>query len=330
VRIFISVDMEGISGVEKVEEVFLGLPAYSTFRQVMAGDVNAAVQGALDAGASDVVVSDSHGYMCNIRKKDIHHKAHLKSGMKRDLCQFKGFNTLFDAAFFIGYHSKAGTLDGILSHTWIPAFQDVRINGLSVGEYGLNGFLAGSMGVPVILLTGDDKTVEQARTVLGDIEYVAVKKSLGYFEGEHLPLSESHARIREAAKRAVQKAKKLRSAAIKVKLPVTFEIDLCRNDNSLVTDMVAENTRFLDDDRRDGISDLQLVAEYSPVQFSGPETVSFVCGRYVDAYNTLFGILMHFYERDIEWLIEEVAKPEEYRRNLERFIAGQPLTYIKE
>ena len=330
-RIFISVDMEGISGVEKIEEVFLGLPAYPTFRQVMAGDVNAAVQGALDGGASDIVVSDSHGYMCNIKKKDLHHKAHLKSGMKRELCQFKGFNALFDAAFFVGYHSKAGTADGILSHTWIPAFQDVRVNGLSIGEYGLNGFLAGSMGVPVILLTGDDKTVEQARTVLGDIEYVAVKKSLGYFEGDHLPLSESHARIREAAKRAVQKAKKLRSAAIEVKLPVTFEIDLSHKDNTLVTGMISENARFLDDDRRDDLSDLQLVQEYSPsVQLTGPDTVSFVCNRYPDAYNTLFAVMSHFYERDIEWLIEEVAKPEEYRRNLERFIAGQPLSYIKE
>ena len=309
--------------------MFLGLPAYSTFRQVMAGDVNAAVQGAIDGGASDVVVSDSHGYMCNIRKKDLHHKAHLKSGMKRNLCQFKGFSAGFDAAFFIGYHSKAGTADGILSHTWIPAFQDVRVNGLSVGEYGLNGFLAGSMAVPVILLTGDDKTVDQARPVLGDIEYVAVKKSLGYFKGEHLPLSESHARIREAAKRAVQRARSPRPAALEVKLPVMFEIGLCRHDNSLVTEMVSENSRFLDDDRREELSDVQLIAEYAPVQLSGPETISFACGRYADAYNTLFAIMSHFYERDIEWLIEEVAKPEEYRRNLERFVAGQPLYYIK-
>ena len=77
-RIFISVDMEGISGVETVEEVFQGLPGYKTFRQIMAGDVNAAVQGAIEGGASDIVVSDSHGYMCNIRPKDVHRKATLK------------------------------------------------------------------------------------------------------------------------------------------------------------------------------------------------------------------------------------------------------------
>ena len=147
-RIFISVDMEGISGIERVEEIFRGMPAYHIGRQIMAGDVNAAVQGAVDGGATNIVVADSHGYMCNIRPRDLHHKAKLKSGMKRVLCQFKGFSHRFDAAFFVGYHSKAGTADGILSHTWIPAFKDVRVNGLSVGEYGLNGYLVGSFGVP--------------------------------------------------------------------------------------------------------------------------------------------------------------------------------------
>ena len=179
-RLFISVDMEGISGLEKIEECFLGMPAYHIGRQIMAGDVNAAVQGAIDGGAEDIVVADSHGYMCNIRPSDLHHKAKLKSGMKRVLCQFKGFSHRFDAAFLIGQHSKAGTTDGILSHTWIPAFKDVRVNGISVGEYGLNAYLAGSFGVPIIMLSGDDKVIEQARLIMADIEYAEVKKSLGY------------------------------------------------------------------------------------------------------------------------------------------------------
>jgi len=327
-RIFISVDMEGISGVEKVEEIFRGMPAYHTFRQIMAGDVNAAVQGAFEGGATDVVVADSHGYMCNLRTKDLHRRATLKSGMKRALCQFKGFSVRFDAAFFIGYHSKAGTPDGILSHTWIPAFQDVRVNGLSVGEYGLNGFLVSSFNVPIILLTGDDKTVEQARPLLGEIEYVTVKKSLGYFEGEHLPLAESHARIREGARRAVQKATTQKSPILKVTLPVTFELDLCGEQNPLVTEMRQENLRFVDDDVSQSLSDAELVAQYEKVSYCGPETMTFTCNRYMDAYNTLFAIMTHFYERDIEWLMEEVAKPEEYRRDLQQLIAGSPLNYL--
>lgn len=332
-RIFISVDMEGISGIEKIEEIFRGMPAYEIGRQIMAGDVNAAIQGAIDGGASDIIVADSHGYMCNIRPKDLHHRAKLKSGMKRVLCQFKGFSHRFDAAFFIGYHSKAGTADGILSHTWIPAFKDVRVNGLSVGEYGLNGFLVGSFGVPVVLLTGDDKTVDQARTVLGDIEYVAVKKSLGYFEGEHLPLKESHARIREAAKRAVRRisAKSIskRPSPPKAKLPVTFELALARDKNELVSRMHDENHRFCDDDTQESLSDAELIAKYEPVEFQWPETVSFTFNRYQDAYNMLFRILLYFYERDIEWLMEEVANPDKYHQRLAQLAGDSPFNYLK-
>jgi D-amino peptidase len=327
-RIFISVDMEGISGVEKVEEIFRGMPAYETFRQIMAGDVNSAIQGAVDGGATDIVVADSHGYMCNIRPKDVHQQARLRSGMKRVLCQFKSFSHRFDAAFFVGYHSKAGTADGILSHTWIPAFQDVRVNGLSVGEYGLNGFLVGSFGVPPILLCGDDKTVEQARPVLGDIEYVAVKRSLGYFEGEHLPIAESHARIREAAKRAVERFSRNRPPPPRAELPVTFELDLARQDNPLVTRMEEENLRFVDDDTDRPLSDIELIAEYEPVEIRGPQTVSFTSNRYVEAYNMLFGILLYFYERDIEWLVEEVANPDAYQRDLGKLVGNSPLNFL--
>ena len=335
-RVFISVDMEGISGLEKIEECFLGMPAYDKGRQIMAGDVNAAVQGAIDGGAEDIVVADSHGYMCNIRPSDLHHKAKLKSGMKRVLCQFKGFSHRFDAMFLIGQHSKAGTEDGILSHTWIPAFKDVRVNGVSMGEYGLNGYLAGSYGVPVIMLSGDDKVVEQAQLLMGDIDYVAVKKSIGYFEGEHLPLAESHARIYEAAKRAVKKYS-VRNKATQpnplgpASLPVTFEVDLAHDTNDLIHCMHEENHRFSDDDCGDNLSDVQLIAKHEPVQFHWPGTVSFTYNRYQDAYNELFRILMYFYERDIEWLLEEIADPGKYHQRLDQ-LAGtdSPFNYLKD
>lgn len=330
-RVFISVDMEGVSGIEKVEECFRGMPGYQMGRQIMAGDVNAAIQGAIEGGADDIVVSDSHGYMCNIRPKDLHRKAKLKSGMKRVLCQFKGFSHRFDAAFLIGQHSKAGTKDGILSHTWIPAFKDVRVNGLSVGEYGLNGYLVGSFGVPIILFTGDDKAVEQATPVLGDIEYVAVKKSLGYFEGEHLPLKESHARIFEAAKRSVQKLSSGRRPENppKAKLPVTVEIDLAQSENELIHCMHAENHRFHDCDSHEHLSDAELIVRNEPVEFHYPETISFTLNRYQDAYNQIFRIMYYFYERDIEWLMEEVANPDTYHQRLQALAGDSPFNFLK-
>lgn len=330
-RIFISVDMEGISGVERVEEIFRGMPGYQTFRQIMAGDVNAAIQGAVDGGATDIVVADSHGYMCNIRPGDLHEEGRLRSGMKRTLCQFKGFSQRFDTAFFVGYHSKAGTADGILSHTWIPAFRDVRVNGVSLGEYGLNAHLLGSYDVPVILVCGDDKTVEQATSMLGEaIEYVVVKKSLGYLEGEHLPIKESHARIRQAAMRAVRRLSGARPPIPRLDRPVTIELDLARHENEMVSRMHEENQRFLDDDRDIALSDVELIAEYESVEIRGPETVAWTTNHYVDAYNTLFGILLYFYERDIEWLTEEaLADVGTYERDLKELIEDAPLNYLR-
>ena len=181
---------------------------------------------------------------------------------------------------------------------------------------------------PVILLTGDDKTVQQAQPVLGEVEYVAVKKSLGYFQGEHLPLKESHARIREAAKRAVARFSRARPTPPKAELPVTFELDLARHENTLVTKMKDENLRFVDDDTSGALADVELIAEHEPVQVRWPETVSFTCNRYADAYNLLFRILMYFYERDIEWLLEEIADPERYKRDFARLVGDSPLNYV--
>src|SRR5438093_13698418 len=101
-RVFISVDMEGTSGLERLEEIFRGLPGFDRFRQLMAGDVNAVIQGAIAGGADEVVVSDSHGYMCNIRPEDLIPGVQLKRGMRRQWCQMKALDSDFDAVLFTG------------------------------------------------------------------------------------------------------------------------------------------------------------------------------------------------------------------------------------
>ena len=207
-KIFLAVDMEGTTGLERLEEIFRGLPGFDTFRQVMAGDANAVVQGAIEGGATEIVVSDSHGYMCNIHPDDVIPGVQLRRGLgKRTLCQAKGLTADFDAAIMIGFHAKAGTENGIISHTWITGFRDVRVNGDSVPEPSLNTLMAGDLGVPVIMLSGDDIVAIQAGPILGDIEYVQTKKSLGYYKGDHLPIDKSRKLLREAAKKAVRSAK---------------------------------------------------------------------------------------------------------------------------
>jgi len=224
-KLFISVDMEGTTGLERLEEIFRGLPGYHTFRQLMAGDANAVVQGAIDGGADEIVVSDSHGYMCNIHPDDLVPGVQLRRGqLKRQWCQAKGLDGSYDAVIMVGYHAKAGSVDAILAHTWITGFRDVRVNGQSVPEPSLNGLLAGAMGIPVIMLTGDDWVIKEASPILGDIAYAQVKKSLGFFKGDHLPIDRSRKLLRETAAQAVRSASKI--ATLKCKLPVTIELDL--------------------------------------------------------------------------------------------------------
>ncbi len=316
-RLFISVDMEGTSGLERLEEIFRGLPGYDTFRQLMGGDCNAVIQGAIDGGATDIVVSDSHGYMCNMRPDDLMPGVQLRRGqLKRQWCQMKGFDESFDGALLIGFHAKAGTAEAILSHTWIPGFRDVRVNGQSVPEPSLNTWLAGSFGVPVVMLSGDDYVIAQAQPVLGDIEYAQVKKSTGYFSGDHLPLDQSRKLLRETSKRAVTNAKKIKP--VKCELPVTIEVDMSAdavNDPALVA-RSDDNLRFIDRSwQSEPLSDVDLILATHP-QVTSPKkgTISFTCNDYPSAYRTLHSILGEIYERDIENLIDTLAKPVEYAR----------------
>jgi D-amino peptidase len=331
-RVFISVDMEGTSGLERLEEIFRGLPGYERFRQLMAGDTNAVIQGAIQGGADEIVVSDSHGYMCNIRPEDLVPGVQLKRGMRRRWCQMKAFGERFDCVIFVGYHAKAGTSEAILAHTWITGFRDVRVNGESLPEPSLNTYLAGAFGVPVVMLSGDDYVIAQSQTVLGDIEYAQVKKSTGFFSGEHLPLEESRSLLREAAKRGVATARGARPA--RCDLPVTIGVDLSPdpvNDPALAA-RPDDNQRFIDRVWEGQLlSDVDLILTTHPdVTSPKPGTIAFSLDDYPTAYRTLHSILLEIYERDIENLIDTVAKAAEYERpGLQEIIGKHSLTEAK-
>jgi D-amino peptidase len=329
-KVFISVDMEGTSGLERLEEIFRGLPGFDRFRQLMAGDANAVIQGAIDGGADEIVVSDSHGYMCNINPDDLIPGIRLKRGqLRRRWCQMKGFENDYDAVLLVGYHAKAGNQDAILSHTWITSFLDVRVNGRSVPEPSLNTWLAGAFGVPVVMLSGDDHVIREASPVMGDIHYAQVKTSTGYFSGDHLPLDESRRLLRDTAREAVAGARGFKPVV--AELPVTIEIDLSP-DPVKATPLGArpdDNQRFVDRVWGDEpLSDVDLVlATHPQVTSPKPGTVAFTCEDYPTAYATLHSILMEVYERDIENLIDVVADPQAYaRRDLADIIGDHPVT----
>jgi D-amino peptidase len=203
VNVFISADMEGISGVVSNSHTLAEHKEFDRFRLLMTGDVNAAVDGALAAGAARIVVNDSHSSMTNILIEKLHSSAELISGSPKLFSMMEGIGADVDAVFFIGYHASAGTQQAVLAHTWSGSLLEVRLNEIPVGEIGLNAALAGAFDVPVVLVTGDEAATAEARALLGSVETVVVKKAVGEVAAQCLHPETVHERIRAAASRAL-------------------------------------------------------------------------------------------------------------------------------
>jgi len=172
--------MEGITGVVNWEETGRDGKDYDYFRRIMSLEANAAVLGAFDAGASEVVVRDSHGSARNILPDLLDPRAQLIrdwSGGPKSMME--GIDETFDAVVFVGYHAKAGTTDALLEHTTSGNVQDFTINGRSYPEAGYNALIAGVYGVPVVFVAGDRALCEQARGFLGSVGTFATKEGIG-------------------------------------------------------------------------------------------------------------------------------------------------------
>src|SRR5688572_22350813 len=179
-KVFISVDMEGLAGVVTGSDVSSNGPDYPHFRAVMAAETNAAIDGAFRAGATSVLVRDSHGAKQNLLPNDLDPRARLLRGQSTGpKNMMEGIDSTFDAVVFIGYHAKAGTPNAILEHTSTGNVVDFSINGVSLPEGGYNALVAGLYNVPVVFVAGDRAVVEQIRGLLGPIEGVAVKDERG-------------------------------------------------------------------------------------------------------------------------------------------------------
>ncbi|MDI6893509.1 MAG: M55 family metallopeptidase [Bacillota bacterium] len=205
-KVYVSADLEGISGIVHWDETGKeGGEDYQRARRLMTREVNAAVEGALEAGAAEVVVNDSHGSMRNLLLEELHPAARLISGSPKPLSMVQGLDGGFRCAFFVGYHARAGSR-GVLSHTYTGSVAEYRVNGRVMGETGMNAAVAGEYGVPVVLVSGDSTVVEEARALLGPIETVAVKEYVARNVAASLPPEKVHALLREAARRAVTRA----------------------------------------------------------------------------------------------------------------------------
>jgi len=204
-KIFISVDMEGVSGITDPEDVLPDGADYQRGRVFMTGDANAAILGAYDGGADEVLVNDSHWIMRNLLLEQLDPRARTIKGFHKSLCMVQGLDESYDGAVFVGYHSCAGTEGGVLNHTMLgKEIQNIYLNGEPTGETRLNAAFAGHFGVPVLLVAGDAAVCDEARRVLGDIETVAVKDGIDKFSANCLHPQVAQERIREATARAVR------------------------------------------------------------------------------------------------------------------------------
>ncbi len=222
-RVYISADMEGATGITNTLQTGSKNSDYGRGRKLLTGDVNAAVLGALDAGAEEVWVNDAHGPMTNILIEELDDRACLISGSNKPLLQMEGIDAGFDAAFFVAYHACEGTACGVLNHTIMGSVvTEIRRNDQPVGETAINAGLAGAFGVPVVLLTGDDTVAAEAQQLIPGIQTVAVKTALDRHTARCLPPGRTADLIRQAAARALQLRADI--PPHRVEPPVTFSI----------------------------------------------------------------------------------------------------------
>jgi len=262
-RVYISVDMEGIAGVVSADQVGPGQRDYERFRRIMTQEANAVAEGAFEAGATGVWINDSHGPMTNIVIEDLHPDVELISGAYKPLLQVEGIDQEFDALFFVGYHQREGGGNGALNHTLLGrVIYEVRVNGDPVDEAALNAGVAGAFGVPVALVAGDDELCAEAERRFAGVVTVPVKTTIDRFAARSLTPEKARNLLREGAMQAVRNVEQGALKLYAVEAPVTIEVDFKRTSPAAMTSLIPT------------------------VERTGPRTISILADDYIRAYKT--------------------------------------------
>lgn len=252
VKVYISVDMEGVAGVTRWNETNRGEADYEYFRKLMAAEASAAAEAAFAAGASTVVVRDAHDSACNILPDELDPRALLIRAWSGGLySMMEGIDPSFDCVMFIGYHAKANTRNAILKHTMSLGIRDLKVNGVSLPEAGWNALIAGMHGVPVAVVSGDRAICEQCVSLFGDVETVAVKDAIGTASVNKSP-AVAREEIREAVLRALGSPQRFTPY-----VPVLpCKVEICYNDETL-----AERASWYPGACRESETSVSLVVE---------------------------------------------------------------------
>jgi len=221
-KVFISVDMEGITGVIHWDEVLGDHKDYHYFRKIMTQEANAAIEGALQGGATEILVRDSHANARNILPDLLHEEAKLlREWSTGPYGMMEGIDDSFDAVIFVGYHAKASSPNATLKHTMTGAILDLKVNGVSMPELGWNGLIAGYHNVPVVFISGDKAVCEQAKHFFPEIETAVVKEARGQ-AAIHLHPNKAQKLIKTGVTRALKHITKFEP--LQYKKPYAIEI----------------------------------------------------------------------------------------------------------
>jgi D-amino peptidase len=226
VKVYISVDMEGVAGVSHPNPTARADSGYAAAVDLMVGEANAAIEGALAAGATEVLVNDSHGGMYNLRPADLHPGARVLQGQKAwSMVAGAGPDAGFGVALFVGYHARAGHPTGTIAHTFSGRPTLTKLNGRLVGETGINASVLGAWGIPVGLVAGDDALAAEVADWLPWAERVVVKEGAGGNAAASLHPTRAGDLIRSGTERAVRRAMAGELQSLVVAPPVVIEVD---------------------------------------------------------------------------------------------------------
>lgn len=268
-KVLISVDMEGITGVVSQSHTDHTTAEYQRFRKLMTADANAAIEGALAGGATDIVVNDSHGGMDNILIEELNPAARLISGSPKPFSMMEGIGPDVGAVFFVGYHARAGSAPAIHDHSWSSStIYNATLSGKPMGEIMLNAALAGHFGAPVALVTGDQLATAEAREALGDVETVTVKIAAGRTAANCLPPAKTAPIIRQAAQKALERKR----APFVVKPPITLGLEFLRS-------LQAERAELMPGVRRTGARSIEWTGDDMAAAYRAWRALIYLAGN---------------------------------------------------
>lgn len=256
-NVYISADMEGTAGVVSWAQVdSTNTTEYPYYRTLMSREVRAAIEGARSAGAREILVNDSHGAMRNVLWDEMPEGVRMIYGNRKPFSMSEGITESFGAAFFTGYHGAIGQADAVLCHTYTPeTIYNVRMNGTTCSEALLNAALLGICGVPVVLITGDRGTVEDAKVRMPWITGVITKDAIGNYAANLRSPAEVRAAIAQGAAEAIRAIN--RAKVFVFPSPITMEIDTMRTQNADFMELIpgferigGRTVRFVHDDYR--------------------------------------------------------------------------------